>query len=240
MPTELNAPRVLRLGSSARSCRFSNLTLPAGSIASRMSKSLLLGTRNRGKVKEITSILADCGWPFCSLEGFENVAAAEENGNTYSENAIAKARFYASATGLWTLADDSGLEVAALGGAPGVFSARYAGDDATDADRRDLLLSELAKTGDEHRRARFVAAVAIANAGGELINVAEGVCEGTITFAPSGDGGFGYDPLFIPDGYNQTFAELPDTIKNRISHRALALMGTRAFLSQLDHPLPSS
>src|SRR5829696_769695 len=132
--------------------------------------------------------------------------------------------------GCWTLADDSGLEVAALGGAPGVFSARYAGDDATDADRRDLLLSELAKTGDEHRRARFVAAAAVAKAGGEMINVAEGVCEGTITFDPRGDGGFGYDPLFIPDGYNQTFAELPESVKNRISHRARALMTTKLFL----------
>jgi len=191
---------------------------------------LLLGTRNAGKVKEITSILGDSGWTFSSLQEFENVASAKENGNTYAENAIGKAQFYASATGLWTLADDSGLEVAALGGAPGVFSARYAGEDATDADRRDLLLSELAKTGDEHRRARFVAAVAIANAGGELINVAEGVCEGTITFDPRGDGGFGYDPLFIPDGYNQTFAELPESVKNRISHRARALINTKRFL----------
>jgi XTP/dITP diphosphohydrolase len=191
---------------------------------------LLLGTRNAGKVKEITSILGDSGWSFSSLQQFENVGSAEENGNTYAENAIGKAKFYASATGLWTLADDSGLEVAALGGGPGVFSARYAGDDATDADRRDLLLSELARTGDEHRRARFVAAVAIANAGGELMNAAEGVCEGIITFGPCGDGGFGYDPLFIPDGYNQTFAELPEIVKDRISHRARALMKTKLFL----------
>ena len=227
MPTALNAPRVLRLGSSARSFRFSNLTLP---LASRMSKSLLLGTRNPGKVIEITSILADCGWTFYSLEEFENVATAEENGTTYSENAIAKARFYASATGLWALADDSGLEVEALRGAPGVFSARYAGDNATDADRRALLLSELAKTRDDDRRARFVAVVAIANDGGEILNVSEGICEGTITFAPRGDGGFGYDPLFIPTGYNQTFAELPELTKNRISHRARALIKTRQFL----------
>ena len=149
---------------------------------------------------------------------------------TYSENAIAKARFYASATGLWALADDSGLEVEALRGAPGVFSARYAGDNATDADRRALLLSELAKTDDKNRRARFVAAVAIAEAGGELLNVSEGICEGIITFAPRGEGGFSYDPLFIPDGYNQTFAELPEDVKNRISHRARALRNTKRFL----------
>ena len=195
-----------------------------------MSQSLLLGTRNPGKVIEITSILSDCGWSFYSLEEFENVATAEENGTTYAENAIAKARFYASATGLWALADDSGLEVEALGGAPGVFSARYAGDSATDADRRALLLSELAKTEDHNRKARFAAVVAIANAGGELLNVSEGICEGTITLAARGEGGFGYDPLFIPDGYDQTFAELPESIKNRISHRARALMKTKIFL----------
>ena len=195
-----------------------------------MPKSLLLGTRNPGKVVEITSILGDSGWSFRSLQEFPGVGSAEENGNTYSENAIAKAMFYESATGLLALADDSGLEVESLGGAPGVFSARYAGDNATDADRRELLLSELAKTGSQNRRARFVAAVAIAKADGEILNVSEGICEGTLTFAPRGNGGFGYDPLFVPNGYNQTFAELPENIKNRISHRARALMQTNLFL----------
>jgi XTP/dITP diphosphohydrolase len=192
-----------------------------------MANSLLLGTRNPGKVREIASILHDTGWSFCSLLEFENVSAAEENGDTYAENAIAKARFYAMATGLWALADDSGLEVEALAGAPGVFSARYAGHNASDADRRQLLLSELAS--DLNRRARFVSVVAIADSEGRVLNVSEGICEGTITFAPRGQGGFGYDPLFIPDGYEQTFAELPETIKNRISHRARALISARDF-----------
>lgn len=201
--------------------------------------SLLLGTRNPGKVIEITSILAGSGWSFSSLREFPDVGEAEENFVTFAENAIAKASFYASATGLCALADDSGLEVEALGGAPGVFSARYAGADASDADRRTLLLSELAKVGDSNRRARFVAVVAIATPTGEILNISEGICNGTITFSPRGTGGFGYDPLFMPDGYTQTFAELPDTIKNQISHRARALVGIREFLSQLDHPLPS-
>src|SRR6185295_7569000 len=201
---------------------------------------LLLGTRNPGKVIEIVSILAaDSGWTFSSLREFPHVGEAEENFVTFAENAIAKAQFYASATGLCALADDSGLEVEALGGAPGVFSARYAGADASDADRRALLLSELIKVGDPNRRARFVAVVAVATPAGEVLNTSEGICEGTITLAPRGTGGFGYDPLFIPDGHSETFAELPDTIKNQISHRARALMGTRSFLSQLDHPLPS-
>jgi XTP/dITP diphosphohydrolase len=194
-------------------------------------RSLLLGTRNPGKVIEITSILADTGWSFSSLREFPNVGEAEENFTTFAENAIAKAQFYAAETGLCALADDSGLEVAALGGAPGVFSARYAGENASDADRRTLLLSELTRIGDTDRRARFVAVVAIARPDGEILNVSEGICEGTITLAPRGTGGFGYDPLFVPDGHNQTFAELPDTIKNRISHRARALINTKAFLA---------
>ena len=126
-------------------------------------QSLLLGTRNPGKVKEIASILADSGWSYYSLQEFPNVGEADENFVTFAENAIAKAQFYASATGLFALADDSGLEVAALGGAPGVLSARYAGENASDADRRVMLLSELEQTGHTDRRARFVSVVAIAN-----------------------------------------------------------------------------
>ena len=197
---------------------------------------LLLGTRNPGKVKEITTILEDSGWTFSSLQEFDRVGPAAEDGVTYAENAIAKARFYAAATGLLALADDSGLEVAALGGAPGVYSARYAGDNASDADRRELLLAELAKTNDGDRRARFVAAVAIATPDGEVLNVSEGICEGTITFEPRGNSGFGYDPLFVPYGYNQTFAELPDEVKNLISHRARALMRIRDSLDHLHPP----
>ena len=193
-------------------------------------QTLLLGTRNLGKVREIESILADSGWSFSSLQAFPNVDTPAETGATYAENAILKARFYALATGMCALADDSGLEVEALGGAPGVFSARYAGENASDADRRALLLSELAKVSDVNRRARFVAVVAISDADGLVLNVSEGICEGTIISSPRGDGGFGYDPLFVPDGFNQTFAELAEDIKNIISHRAHALLNTRHFL----------
>lgn len=190
---------------------------------------LLLGTRNPGKVREITEILANSGWSFSSLQEFPNVPTAEETASTYAQNAIAKARFYASATGCCALADDSGLEVKALAGTPGVFSARYAGENASDSDRRVLLLSELAS--ESNRRARFVSVVAVASPKGEVLNVAEGIINGTITFAPRGDGGFGYDPLFVPDGYDQTFAELSAEVKNRISHRAVALFKTAEFLS---------
>lgn len=197
--------------------------------------SVLLATRNRGKVREIESILRGSGWSFCSLQSFHGVDTPAESGVTYADNAILKARFYALATGMCALADDSGLEVEALAGAPGVFSARYAGENSSDADRRALLLSELAKIPNANRRARFVSVVAISDAKGSVLNISEGICEGTIIFSPRGEGGFGYDPLFVPDGYNQTFAELSEDVKNRISHRARALLDTRDFLSQLDH-----
>jgi XTP/dITP diphosphohydrolase len=203
--------------------------------------SLLLGTRNPGKIHEIKLILGDVVFgdlalDLCSLNDFPNVAVAEENADTYAGNAISKAQFYARETGIVALADDSGLEVEALGGAPGVLSARYAGEHATDADRRNLLLSELAKVsevasaGTDNRRARFVCAIAIASADGEVLNLSEGVCDGTIIFAPRGTSGFGYDPLFVPNDYNQTFAELSDEIKNHISHRARALQKLGDFL----------
>lgn len=193
--------------------------------------SLLIATRNPGKVKEIENILADSGWSFSSLQAFPHIETPAETGATYAENAILKARFYALATGMCALADDSGLEVEALAGAPGVFSARYAGANASDADRRALLVSSLANVPNINRRARFVSVVAISDATGSVLNVAEGICEGTIIHSPRGDGGFGYDPLFVPDGYNQTFAELSEDVKNRISHRARALINTRNFLS---------
>lgn len=196
-----------------------------------MLNSLLLGTRNPGKIYEIKLILGDIGLELRSLREFPGVEVAEENESTYSGNAIAKAVFYARATGLVALADDSGLEVEALGGAPGVLSARYAGEHATDADRRELLLSELAKSGIANRRARFVCAIAIARADGEVLNLSEGICEGVITSPPRGDSGFGYDPLFIPNGHNQTFGELSDEIKNHISHRARALQKIRDWLA---------
>jgi len=195
-------------------------------------RSLLLGTRNPGKIYEIKLILGDLRLEFSSLNDFPDVAVAVEDADTYAGNAIKKARFYAREAGVPTLADDSGLEVEALGGAPGVISHRYAGDNANDADRRRFLLSKLTETGSDNRRARFVCAIAIATVTGEVLNLSEGICEGTITFEPRGESGFGYDPLFVPERYDQTFGELSDEIKNRISHRARALLKVRDFLNQ--------
>lgn len=193
-------------------------------------RQLLLGTRNPGKVREIEIILGDVPWRIRSLQEFADAGIAAETGDTYADNAIIKARFYARATSVCALADDSGLEVEALGGAPGVFSARYAGAGASDADRRTLLLSELAQVPAEQRSARFVCAVAIALPDETVLNLSEGTCSGKIIFGPRGEGGFGYDPLFVPDGFNETFAELPDVVKNELSHRARALLKTREFL----------
>lgn len=193
-------------------------------------RKLLVGTQNKGKITEIKTIVGDVAYEIISVASFAGIETPNENGSSYAENAIIKARQYSVQTGLLTLADDSGLEVEALGWAPGLFSARYAGEDASDAERRALLLSELARTGVDTRTARFVCAVAIADSRGQIINVSEGVCWGRVNSEARGDGGFGYDPLFIPDGYDQTFAELPNSVKNEISHRGRALAKTREFL----------
>jgi len=192
-----------------------------------MSRTLLIGTGNQGKLKEIRNILGDI--PFV-LRDASAIEPPPENGDSYAANAISKAQYYAKASGVWALADDSGLEVEALGGAPGIFSARYAGDDASDADRRALLIAELANSRNKSRRARFVCVVAIAAPDQQVLNVAEGFCEGAIAQSERGASGFGYDPLFVPDGYELTFAELPEAVKNSISHRGRALAKAKEFL----------
>ncbi len=191
---------------------------------------LVIGTGNPGKLQEIKDILGCLPWSITSLKDYREMVAPEEVGATYADNAILKANYYASATGKWVLADDSGLEVNALNGAPGLFSARYAGGGASDADRRALLLTELSRSPSANRVARFVCAVAIARPDGKTATVTEGICPGTITWEPRGQGGFGYDPLFQPDNYDQTFAELSHEVKNVISHRARALAAAREFL----------
>lgn len=195
-----------------------------------LPKELLIATRNAGKLVEVRELLLDLPVSLKSLLDFPHTGEVEETGATFAENASIKATAYALQTGAWTLSDDSGLEVQALGGAPGLFSARYAGPSATDAERVKLLLSELARTGDPLRRARFACAVSISNPAGSIINVSTGVCEGRIAHQPRGTGGFGYDPVFIPEGFEQTFGELSPEVKKEISHRARALAGTRSFL----------
>jgi XTP/dITP diphosphohydrolase len=194
---------------------------------------LLLGTRNSGKIAEIQAVLADLPIVFHTLEEFPTVRDVEECGASYEENAALKARGYARLTGLWAVADDSGLEVDALAGAPGILSARYAGAKASDSDRIKLVLDQLAHVPSDARSARFVCVIAIADPSSGLVQFERGACEGTITRAPHGRNGFGFDPIFIPQGFNSTFAELPSEIKNSISHRAKALVATHDLLSRL-------
>ena len=200
-----------------------------------MTKRLVIATHNKGKTAEIKTLLGHVGWRLFSLDQFENVGEAAEDADTYSGNAAAKASYYARRTGEWVLADDSGLEVQALAGAPGVFSARYAGPNASDSQRRLKLLSEL--DGITDRKAKFVCAAAIADPQGNIVKITEGICEGKISHSARGHSGFGYDPIFLPSSYDLTFGELSDQIKNQISHRAKAIRALRNFFERKDSVL---
>ncbi|MAT76536.1 non-canonical purine NTP pyrophosphatase, RdgB/HAM1 family [Candidatus Poribacteria bacterium] len=184
---------------------------------------LTLATRNPKKIEEIRSIL---GHQF-EVTGMDAISASSdleliEDCQTFAGNAILKAVSVAKATQQLALADDSGLVVDALDGAPGVHSARYAGENTTDEVRNQKLLHALKDIPYSQRTARFQCAIAMADKEGK-IEVVEGVCQGEIAHQPKGDQGFGYDPVFVPDGYQQTFAQLGATVKNRISHRRRAL-----------------
>jgi XTP/dITP diphosphohydrolase len=202
-------------------------------MPNRPTLKLLLGTYNAGKAVEISGVLKDLGIGFLTLGDFSQAQTVEESGATYEENAVLKAQGYAQQSGLWTLADDSGLEVDALGGAPGVLSARYAGAGAADADRVELLLKQLAVRSASDRSARFICVIALADSSARIIKTAYGVCEGSIIDSPRGTNGFGYDPIFRPQGFSSTFAELPSETKDAISHRGKALAAMRRFLVQL-------
>ncbi|MCI0485136.1 MAG: RdgB/HAM1 family non-canonical purine NTP pyrophosphatase [Blastocatellia bacterium] len=188
-----------------------------------------MATTNEGKIKELEQILGDEG---LEVTGLGTMAAAEdiENGSTFVENALLKARYYHRVSGLPTIADDSGLEVEALGGAPGLYSARYGGPDATDGDRLIKLLEEMAAVPPEERGARFVCAAAIVWEGGERIF--EDEARGFVTDGPRGEGGFGYDPIFYYPPLEKTFAELTPVEKAEMSHRARAFRRLAGWLRQ--------
>jgi XTP/dITP diphosphohydrolase len=189
----------------------------------------LIATRNEGKLREYEQLLAGLSMSLTYLNEEGITYDVEETGYTFSQNAIRKAREYARISGLLTLADDSGLEVDALHGEPGVHSARYAGARATDQDRYRLLLERLNEVPWEQRSARFRCVIAVAQPGGETYT-SEGVCEGVIAFAPEGEHGFGYDPIFFLPEYGKTMAQLAPEVKNLISHRARAAQGIAPIL----------
>lgn len=186
-----------------------------------MSLEILAATGNRHKIEEMAAILAPHGIRLLSAADVGGIPDVVEDGSTFCENASKKACEVAAAKGMAVIADDSGLEVRALDGAPGVYSARYAGPGGNDGRNVARLLHELAAVYD--RRARFVCVIALAVPDG-LVGTAEGEVRGHIVDAPRGHGGFGYDPVFVPDGFDLTFAELPPEVKNGMSHRGNALV----------------
>lgn len=181
----------------------------------------VLASRNKHKIKELRETLAPLNIELKSTYDFPNLEEVIEDADTFEGNALKKARYVHNETGLPALSDDTGLEVDALGGRPGVYSARYAGESATDEDNLEKLLMELSDVDLSERNARFRTVVAFVT--NKETYTFEGVCEGKITEEPHGDGGFGYDPVFRPDGYEHTFAELSSVVKNEISHRGKAI-----------------
>ncbi|MCO6509794.1 MAG: RdgB/HAM1 family non-canonical purine NTP pyrophosphatase [Aridibacter famidurans] len=185
-------------------------------------KRVVIGTRNEGKLSELIGLLGSSGVELLGLSSFEGIPEIPEDGSTFKENASNKASAYARLTGNWALADDSGLVVPALGGRPGVFSARFAGEDASDAENTAKLLKEMRDLVGESRSACFVCEMAVAAPSGDVVFRSEGRCDGTIAHKPSGINGFGYDPVFVPEGFSETFGELSEKVKSGISHRSAA------------------
>jgi len=193
-------------------------------------KELAIASRNPGKIPEILAICAD--WPVEWVTADSDPRewpVVEETGSSYVENAALKARAVAAVTGIPAIADDSGIEVDALDGRPGIHSARFAGDDATDQENLDKLL-ESVRYVREHRRTARYRCVAMVAWPGEWFAYAEATCEGRLLLQPRGDGGFGYDPIFVPTGEFRTMAELPPEEKDRISHRGRAFRALEGAL----------
>ncbi len=194
-------------------------------------KTILLASNNSGKLRELQALLGDLGIEILTPAMIGLNLDVAETGETYAANATLKAVAFGERSGLLTLADDSGLEVDALKGAPGVYAARYAGPGASDADRRAKMLGALQGV-PAPRTARFRAVVVVREPGGSL-EAFEGVCEGEIAFEERGSNGFGYDPIFFMPDRNATMAELPEEVKNRISHRGRAVAAARPYLESL-------
>lgn len=194
------------------------------------SHSLVLGTRNRKKLVELEPLLAPLGFQLFTLDAFPEAVEVAETGATFAANAALKASEQARHLGRWVLGEDSGLEVDALGGAPGVISARFAGEQGNDAANNRLLLEKLAAVPPEKRSARYVCHIALSDPQGQLRISVEEYCRGRILTAPAGSAGFGYDPLFEVVEYHRTFGELGLAVKSVLSHRSRAV---RLFLPKL-------
>lgn len=188
-----------------------------------MAHTLILGTTNAGKLRELVALLAPHGIACHSLAGLPAAVDVEETGDTFAANAALKATLQAQALGGWVLAEDSGLVVPALDGAPGIYSARFSGPEATDVANNALLLERLRGASGGRRAAHYACHAALADPAGTVVATSSGSCGGLIAEAPAGSGGFGYDPLFIVPEYHRTFGELSGAVKAVISHRARAM-----------------
>jgi XTP/dITP diphosphohydrolase len=195
-----------------------------------MPQTLILGTTNAGKLRELVELLVPHGIACRSLAGLTAAVAVAETGDTFAANAALKATLQARALGSWVLAEDSGLVVPALDGAPGIYSARFSGPDATDVANNALLLERLHGESGRRREAYYACHAALADPAGTVVATSSGSCGGVIAEAPSGSAGFGYDPLFIVSEYHRTFGELSAAVKAVISHRARAM---RAMLPSI-------
>jgi XTP/dITP diphosphohydrolase len=188
-----------------------------------MPRVLVLGTRNRKKLGELVELLAPHGFELRTLDDFPAAIEVEETGDSFAANAQLKATVQAKHLGQWVLGEDSGLAVDALGGAPGIYSARFAGDGATDEMNNRLLLEKLQQFSLDHRTAHYVCSAAVSDPGGQVRATSEGICRGRILEKPAGSGGFGYDPLFEIVECHQTFGELAPAVKAVLSHRSRAM-----------------
>ena len=191
---------------------------------------LLLATKNKGKIAELRSLLAELPYEIEGLDSFDDSFEIDETGSTFAENARLKAIGYARHFGMYAIADDSGLEVAVLDGRPGVHSARYGGESSNYMEKINMLLDEIEAADRSDRSARFVSHIAFASSEGRILFEAEGICNGTIAYEPKGTNGFGYDPIFVPHGYQNSFGELSDEVKQNISHRARATAKIMRYL----------
>jgi XTP/dITP diphosphohydrolase len=201
-------------------------------LEEKMSKRLLIATKNPGKLKEFAELFIDFDLEWFNLDETGINVDVEESGETFKENAIIKATAYANSSGRLTMADDSGLEVDALNGRPGVRTARFGGPHLSPVERYRYLLTLMKKIPEDQRSARFKCVIALALPGG-LVGISQGICEGAIANRPIGSGGFGYDPIFYLPNFGKTMAELTSNEKNRVSHRGLAVANIKPILETI-------
>lgn len=187
-----------------------------------LPRTIVLASRNQKKAREVSEILAPAGFQVIPVTEFLNVPEVEEDGVTFAENAAKKASEVARRLKRWVIGEDSGLQVDALKGAPGIYSARFSGPEATDEKNNQKLIAELANVPDEQRGAGYICSVALSDPSGQIRVACEGTCRGRILREANGEGGFGYDPYFLIPEYHLTFGQLSSVVKHRLSHRARA------------------